>query len=289
MRSHIMQHFYQKMAVIAVSATLAAPAFAASYATASTQSFYWVLNDLAPDDGIDPSITWNENFDSVVGAGIFQGGAQVGYFETYGAGTFGDVSDSLTAPSTVASANVTSGTLYASGSTTAPDTEYHVTSWPGTHPGSFTLSPQTEVQFFLLGSVYADSAAHTNMYNYYAYAYAGLGVFESIDPYDNWIGIQGSEIEAYSQGGINYVSLYDLSNDSMIAAYPPMTPYSSLWLDVAYSNPSNNFKDAYIFQYAGVDGASITVPVPEPENYAMLLAGLGVIGLLAKRRNANTA
>lgn len=280
-----MQHFYQKMAVMAVSAVLATPAFAYSYSSAFTNSFYWALTDLDPDDGIAPSITWNENFDSVVFGSIFEGGTQLRYFESNGSGTFGDVSDSVNTPLTQAGARVSSSNaLSAFGANSANDTQYHATAWPGAHPGSFTLSPQTEVQFFLVGNVYAESTAEVNTYNY-ADAYAGLGVFDALGPYDTWVGIRGSEIEASSKDGVTYVSLYDVSDYSTIAGYPLLSSGTTLWLDVSYSNTSNDLKNGYIFQYAGVAGASITTPVPEPENYALLMAGLGLIGLFTKRRN----
>lgn len=38
------------------------------------------------------------------------------------------------------------------------------------------------------------------------------------------------------------------------------------------------------FQFTGAIGATAVTPVPEPETYAMMLAGLGVLGFMAKRR-----
>jgi hypothetical protein len=38
--------------------------------------------------------------------------------------------------------------------------------------------------------------------------------------------------------------------------------------------------------YAGV--LNIANPVPEPETYAMLLAGLGLMGFMSRRKNVNT-
>jgi hypothetical protein len=39
----------------------------------------------------------------------------------------------------------------------------------------------------------------------------------------------------------------------------------------------------------GFDQAGVTSPVPEPETYAMLLAGLGMMGFVARRRQRNLA
>jgi hypothetical protein len=37
---------------------------------------------------------------------------------------------------------------------------------------------------------------------------------------------------------------------------------------------------------ASYGGNIVATPVPEPETYAMLLAGLGVVGFLARRRQS---
>ena len=40
---------------------------------------------------------------------------------------------------------------------------------------------------------------------------------------------------------------------------------------------------------ASIDNVSVTAAVPEPETYAMLLAGLGLMGTIIRRRKANQA
>ena len=40
---------------------------------------------------------------------------------------------------------------------------------------------------------------------------------------------------------------------------------------------------------ASIDNVSVTAAVPEPETYAMLLAGLGLMGTIVRRRKANQA
>jgi len=49
----------------------------------------------------------------------------------------------------------------------------------------------------------------------------------------------------------------------------------------------------YVFGFApsvaaySINSAAVATPVPEPETYAMLLAGLGVVGFVARRRRAD--
>lgn len=45
-----------------------------------------------------------------------------------------------------------------------------------------------------------------------------------------------------------------------------------------------NYSQAQVL-YAGIDVS----PIPEPETYAMLLAGLGLIGFVARRRKQHVA
>ena len=68
-------------------------------------------------------------------------------------------------------------------------------------------------------------------------------------------------------------------------------PYThSAWLFITgngYQNASLKSYDAYAL--AVRPGDVLLAPVPEPETYAMLLAGLGVMGAVARRRKAKQA
>jgi hypothetical protein len=55
------------------------------------------------------------------------------------------------------------------------------------------------------------------------------------------------------------------------------------WSGIGNVRVLNLYKDAN-FSQISQDQLYIETPVPEPETYAMLLAGLGLIGLVAKRR-----
>lgn len=51
--------------------------------------------------------------------------------------------------------------------------------------------------------------------------------------------------------------------------------------DIAQNNPNNNNR-------GGISNVALysTTPVPEPETYALLLAGLGAVGFMARRRKS---
>ena len=52
---------------------------------------------------------------------------------------------------------------------------------------------------------------------------------------------------------------------------------------VGYGSNFNNLFDTSLVQ------GTITDPVPEPETYAMLLAGLGLLGFVARRKTQHAA
>lgn len=63
----------------------------------------------------------------------------------------------------------------------------------------------------------------------------------------------------------------------------PPTPIA-IWNQPGYDINNNDQKGTfYSIHISGVDSASVSA-VPEPETFAMLLAGLGLVGVLARRR-----
>lgn len=64
----------------------------------------------------------------------------------------------------------------------------------------------------------------------------------------------------------------------------PYTIGSTQTLSYSYSNNTNSGLNAFISFSAGAGGSQIISPVPEPATYGMLGIGLGIIGLLARRR-----
>jgi hypothetical protein len=76
--------------------------------------------------------------------------------------------------------------------------------------------------------------------------------------------------------------------DSSRQAYSPQAPTPQL-STLGFSGPGSSRSDRESTQNPTVfleTVPTVTTPVPEPETYAMLLAGLGLIGVVARRRNA---
>lgn len=106
----------------------------------------------------------------------------------------------------------------------------------------------------------------------------------------------GSEIRGLSSLSLNFAGqTYTLADADVAADVSYLDgallglSYSASALDpkVAFVAGFNDASDAFLaYTKAGIDGAGsvIYAAVPEPEQYAMLLAGLGLVGLLARRR-----
>ena len=86
--------------------------------------------------------------------------------------------------------------------------------------------------------------------------------------------------QSWPAPGVTYIS----SDQSYIAAVDlrDLTPGTTYTNNIWAIDSGNRFD--YTFQ---VTTASAVTPVPEPETYAMLLAGLGLVGAVARRRQSS--
>jgi hypothetical protein len=105
----------------------------------------------------------------------------------------------------------------------------------------------------------------------------------------------GITFGSFSTGGITgllaYLNGVQLLGPTSVTNSPPVTVTTQV-LTGTRSLPAGTF--SLVVSGTGVTGGSasyggnivaLAAPVPEPESYAMLLAGLGVMGAIALRRN----
>ena len=93
--------------------------------------------------------------------------------------------------------------------------------------------------------------------------------------------ISGSD-GSQSMNGNQYTFSSSINPDLLATPY-----YASILLNAPYVEGPDGTAEVFGTAYASVDTIRIeafTRPVPEPESYALLMAGLGCIGLLRRRR-----
>ncbi|MBK7005761.1 MAG: PEP-CTERM sorting domain-containing protein [Burkholderiales bacterium] len=108
--------------------------------------------------------------------------------------------------------------------------------------------------------------------------------------------------QTYYDSGLTFASLAAGTYRFTIATFNNFANGTSLSQGFQYDNqapialadwdqPANhtNMGSFYSVHLTGVDSAINTTPVPEPETYALMLAGLGLMGAVARRRNKKSA
>lgn len=99
------------------------------------------------------------------------------------------------------------------------------------------------------------------------------------------------------QGAIAFqLALWQLTGGSTVASFSYVQvagakDLASSWISTVNAD-NNPFAQKYtLTRWSNVDHQdvlqAVAVPVPEPETYALMLAGLGAVGLIARRRQAS--
>jgi hypothetical protein len=112
---------------------------------------------------------------------------------------------------------------------------------------------------------YSSYCAYTELVNL---LYTELG-----GPINNWVVTGGPNANSLL---LNQPSGY-FWTDTKLAGYPAY--YIDFYSGIAWTN-----SNAYAWAVRDGDVASVAAPVPEPETYAMMLAGLGLLGLARRRK-----
>lgn len=262
-----MKHQILSSAAIAAAAmALAGPAAATSSATATVTGFSITLYDLDPSDGIDPELTFT---------------SEGSYSSAYVYSLSESDSDSSSAPGhwspTSAMAMLGFGQAQASTDSTGATAMGSVSGPSYGGQGSFSadgygvnsgfmLTPWTGMKLTLS----FDGTATTSVGEYLesAGAYGQLQIGVSVE--------NGNETH-YAYRNAYASCLWDGS-----ICGPESNSFSGTF-SLSFANLSDQAADGWMYADAYAYGQS-TVPVPEPQTYLMLLAGLAGIGAVVRRR-----
>jgi len=264
---------------MALALACAANASADVSGTARLQGLAYTLYDLNPFDGVAPSLSWAPRIPNQIGGQIeLHGESWIGDTRTDNTWVLRNASTG-TAPAT-AEMHVP-GRYQADASLTGRsdpslftlEVNAHVATAPGLRIGfarlggdfaTFNVGPGTGVVFTMLmstqASVFYQGREHFN-------AYADLRLrMRDVD----WEEADWQTYDLFS-GGLDRPSEID----------------DIALLDVSYMNRTGLAQDGHLMMHliAGGDIDS-ALPVPEPGGYAMLLAGLGVVGALGRKRRS---
>lgn len=95
----------------------------------------------------------------------------------------------------------------------------------------------------------------------------------SYDPYATY-----GMVSDTRPGGENFYN-------AMYAFDSPSIPhYASAWINAFATSPDNSFDHVGTYLYR-----EVAAPIPEPETYALMLAGLGMLAIVHRRRRAGPA
>jgi hypothetical protein len=289
---------------IAATASLLAhtPVKAAASSSATLVDFTITLYDLDPLDGITPSITFGGMSYSVAYP-TNSSPSEYALDYAYGIGPFGSAvvsaatsqstafaSSTGIIPATIAGNVTVVGSLYANGSangttgTLGTDlSRFNAGSSWNYDGNSFSLSARTAALFSASATISASvTTAYSSTWPYNRESASAYALINVVGPGSSGHGSQST----FDQLQVDMTNADNYDSSAGLYLVPPPVD-RTVNLGGSFINGTGKDLSGYFDVRVAAYGDSYATSVPEPETYAMLLAGLGVLGFIGKRRRAS--